>query len=85
MSFFYNKAQEMDLPIKSEDEFRYPGPKPQSKETAIVMLADSTEAASRTLDNPTSARIRNLIQKLINEKFSSGELTHCALTLKDLN
>jgi len=85
MSYFYNKAKEMDLPIDSEDEFRYPGPKPQSKETAIVMLADSTEAASRTLDNPTSARIRNLIQKLMNDKFLSGELTHCDLTLKDLN
>jgi putative nucleotidyltransferase with HDIG domain len=85
MSYFYNKAKDMDLPIDSEDEFRYPGPKPQSKETAIVMLADSTEAASRTLDNPTSARIRNLIQKLINDKFSSRELTDCDLTLKDLN
>ncbi|MDD4052523.1 MAG: hypothetical protein PHR28_11585, partial [candidate division Zixibacteria bacterium] len=53
--------------------------------TAIVMLADSTEAASRTLDNPTPARIRNLIHKLINDKFTSGELTDSALTLKDLN
>ncbi|MFH1701015.1 MAG: HDIG domain-containing metalloprotein [Candidatus Zixiibacteriota bacterium] len=85
MSYFYNKAIEMDLPIGSDDEFRYPGPKPQSKETAIIMLADSAEAASRTLDNPTSARIRNLIQKLINSKFTSGELTQCELTLKDLN
>lgn len=85
MSFFYNKAKEMELPIKSDNEFRYPGPKPQSKETGIIMLADSTEAASRTLDNPTSARIRNLIQKLINSKFTSGELTQCDLTLKDLN
>lgn len=85
MSYFYNKAQEMGIPIDSEDEFRYPGPKPRTKETAIVMLADSTEAASRTLDNPTSARIRNLIQRLINDKFTSGELTESNLTLKDLN
>ncbi|MCP4569966.1 MAG: HDIG domain-containing protein [FCB group bacterium] len=85
MSYFYNKAMEMGMPAENEDEFRYPGPKPQTKETAIVMLADSTEAASRTLDNPTSARIRNLIQRLINDKFSSGELTQCDLTLKDLN
>jgi putative nucleotidyltransferase with HDIG domain len=85
MTYFYNKAKEMGLPIDSEDEFRYPGPKPRSKETAIVMLADSTEAASRTLDNPTPARIHNLIQKLIDDKFSSGELTQCGLTLKDLN
>jgi membrane-associated HD superfamily phosphohydrolase len=85
MSYFYNKAKEMGLPIENEGEFRYPGPKPQTKETAIVMLADSTEAASRTLDNPTSARIGNLIQKLVNDKFSSGELTQCDLTLKDLS
>jgi len=85
MSYFYNKAKEMGLPVASEDEFRYPGPKPQSRETAIVMLADSTEAASRTLDNPAPARTRNLIQKLINDKFTSGELTECDLTLKDLN
>lgn len=84
MTYFQNKAREMDLPISSDQEFRYPGPKPQTKETAIVMLADSTEAASRTLDNPTSSRIRNLIQKLINDKFDSGELTECPLTLKDL-
>ena len=85
MTYFYNKAKDIGLPIDSEDEFRYPGPKPQSRETAIVMLADSTEAASRTLDNPAPARIRNLIQKLINDKFTSGELTQCGLTLKDLN
>ncbi len=85
MTYFYNKAREMDLPLESDAEFRYPGPKPQTRETAIAMLADSTEAASRTLDNPTPARIRNLIQKLINDKFSSGELTECNLTLKDLN
>lgn len=85
MSYFYNKAVEMNLPIDSDEEFRYPGPKPQTKETAIIMLADSTEAASRTLDKPTPARIRNLIQRLINDKFTSGELTQCELTLKDLS
>ncbi len=85
MTYFLNKAQEMGLPIESDEEFRYPGPKPQSKETAILMLADATEAASRTLENPTSARIRNLIQKLIDDKFLSGELTESALTLKDLD
>ncbi|MEZ5359914.1 MAG: HDIG domain-containing protein [Candidatus Zixiibacteriota bacterium] len=85
MTYFYNKALEMNLPIGSDSEFRYPGPKPQTKETAIIMLADSTEAASRTLDKPTPARIRNLIQRLINDKFTSGELTECELTLKDLS
>ncbi len=85
MSYFYNKAKEMNLPMDSDEDFHYPGPKPRSKETAIIMLADSTEAASRTLDNPTPSRIRNLIQRLINDKFTSGELTQCDLTLKDLN
>ena len=85
MTYFYNKAKEMNLPIDTDEDFRYPGPKPQTKETAIIMLADSTEAASRTLDKPTPARIRNLIQRLINDKFSSGELTQCDLTLKDLS
>jgi putative nucleotidyltransferase with HDIG domain len=85
MTYFYNKAKEMNLPIDTDEEFRYPGPKPQTKETAIIMLADSTEAASRTLDKPTPARIRNLIQRLINDKFTSGELTQCELTLKDLS
>lgn len=85
MTYFLNKAKEMGLPLETDEEFRYPGPKPQSRETAILMLADATEAASRTLDNPTPARIRNLIQKLINDKFTSGELAQCGLTLKDLN
>jgi len=85
MTYFLNKAKEMGLPLENDEEFRYPGPKPQSRETAILMLADATEAASRTLDNPTPARIRNLIQKLINDKFTSGELAQCGLTLKDLS
>jgi hypothetical protein len=85
MSFFYNKARELhpeeDI---SESEYRYPGPKPQSKETAILMIADSVEAASRTLEDPKPSRIRGLVRRLINEKVQSGQLSESDLTLKDL-
>ena len=84
MNYFYNKATEMGIENVSIDDFRYPGPKPQVRETAIVMLADSVEAASRTLTDPKPARIRNLVQNIINDRFASGELEECPLTLKDL-
>ena len=85
--FFYQKALEK---VQSEnelqeEEFRYPGPRPQTKETAIVHLADSVEASSRMLSDPTPARIRGLVQKIINNKFIDGQLNECDLTLKDLN
>lgn len=85
--YFYQKALEK---VKSEDElkeaeFRYPGPKPQTKEAAVVLLADSVEASSRMLSDPTPARIRGLVQKIINNKFIDGQLDECDLTLKDLN
>ena len=86
ISFFYNKA----VQLKGEnavniDNFRYPGPKPQTREAGLVMLADVLEAASRTLTNPTPARIQGLVQNLINKIFSDGQLDECELTLKDLN
>ncbi len=86
MTYFYEKAKQQ----KSEDEvnieeYRYPGPKPKAKEVAIVMLADSVEAASRTLDSPTPARVRNLVRKISSAKFDSGELEGCDLTLRDLH
>ncbi len=84
MSYFYNKAKEMGVDEPSVDEYRYQGPKPQIRETAIVMLADSVEAASRTLADPKPARLRNLVQNIINDRFQSGELEECPLTLKDL-
>jgi membrane-associated HD superfamily phosphohydrolase len=67
------------------DDFRYPGPKPQTREAGLVMLADVVEAASRTLDNPTPSRIQGLVQNLINHIFSDGQLDECELTLKDLH
>jgi len=84
MAYFYNKAKEQGDENLSDDEFKYPGPKPQIRETAIVMLADSVEAASRTLTEPKPARIRHLVQNIINDRFQSGELEECPLTLKDL-
>jgi putative nucleotidyltransferase with HDIG domain len=86
IKFFYEKAKQ----LKGEDavkidHFRYPGPKPQTKEAGLVMLADVVEAASRTLDNPTPSRIKGLVQLLINQIFSDGQLDSCELTLKDLH
>ncbi len=86
MSFFYHKAktQTPDEPV-NEDDFRYPGPKPQRRETAIVMLADSVEAVSRTLEDPKPGRLRGAIKKIIEDKFTSGQLEECDLTLRDLH
>lgn len=85
MSYFYDKAKKLDSEKADIDDYRYPGPKPVSKEVAIVMLADSVEAASRTLEDPTPARIRGLVRKIIFSRFESGELDDCDLTLKDLH
>ncbi len=82
--YFYDRAQKQGDENISMDKFRYPGPKPQTRETGIAMLADAVEAASRTLDQPTPARIDNLIQRIINDRFQSGELNECPLTLRDL-
>jgi len=86
MTYFYEKEKQLrDESEVNVDEFRYPGPKPKSREVAIVMLADSVEAASRTLEDPTPARIRSLVKKISTAKFESGELEGCDLTLRDLH
>ncbi|HIE43555.1 MAG TPA: HDIG domain-containing protein [Candidatus Omnitrophica bacterium] len=84
-SFFYQKAREKDHhnTLKEED-FRYPGPKPESKEAAVLMLADTVEAASRTLENPSPARIRALVEKLLRDKFMDRQLDESQLTFKEL-
>ncbi|MFH1783071.1 MAG: HDIG domain-containing metalloprotein [Candidatus Omnitrophota bacterium] len=83
--YFFKRALEKkgDEDI-GEESFRYPGPKPQTKEAACVLLADSVEAASRTLDEPTPSRIKGLVRKIINNKFIDGQLDECDLTLSDL-
>jgi putative nucleotidyltransferase with HDIG domain len=84
MSYFYHKAIKQGEDESAMDKYRYPGPKPQIRETGIAMLADAVEAASRTLDDPKPARIDSLIQRIINDRFQSGELDECPLTLRDL-
>jgi putative nucleotidyltransferase with HDIG domain len=86
ITFFYEKARQQkgDDAVKIED-FRYPGPLPQTREAGLVMLADVVEAASRTLENPTASRIQRLAQDLFNKIFSDGQLDNCELTLKDLH
>jgi len=84
--YFYRRAVEgleEDQEIR-EEGFRYPGPKPNTKETAIVLLADSVEAASRALKDPTPKKIEEVVHKIINNKFIDGQLDECELTLKDL-
>jgi hypothetical protein len=87
ISYFYQKAKEKENPemeSMNENDFRYPGPKPQTKEAGIVMLADSVEAASRALTDPTPSRIKSLVQRITNNIFLDGQLEECELTLKDL-
>jgi putative nucleotidyltransferase with HDIG domain len=87
ISYFYQKAKEREnteTETIDETDFRYPGPKPQTKEAGIVMLADSVEAASRTLSDPTPSRIKGLVQRITNSIYLDGQLEECELTLKDL-
>jgi putative nucleotidyltransferase with HDIG domain len=84
--YFYEKARQLKgKDAVKIDDFRYPGPRPQTREAGLVMLADVLEAASRTVENPTPARIQRLVQELINKIFSDGQLDNCELTLKDLH
>jgi putative nucleotidyltransferase with HDIG domain len=84
LSFFYSKAVESSGKV-DETSFRYEGPKPQSREVAIVMLADSVEAAVRSMQRPTKGKIEGLIRQLIKDKLSDGQLDESDLTLKDLD
>ena len=87
--FFYHQALEQEKEDEKgavdENDFRYPGPKPQTREAGLVMLADSVEAATRSLQEPTPERIQGLVQKIINMIFRDGQLNECELTLKDLH
>ena len=84
MRYFYQKAVNLgENPI--EADFSYPGPKPQTREAAILMLADSVEASSRTLTDPTPTRLRAHIDKIINGILSEGQLDESELTFRDLN
>ncbi len=95
ISFFYQKAIKLrerteankgsDLPPVNIENYRYPGPKPQTKEAGLVMLADCVEAASRSITEPTPSKIQGLVHTIINKIFTDGELDECELTLKDLH
>ncbi len=89
ISYFYSKACESarmaGMPEPTPEHFRYPGPKPQTREAGLVMLADIVEAASRTLVNPTPARLQGLVKQQINTCFAEGQMDECELTLKDLH
>jgi putative nucleotidyltransferase with HDIG domain len=87
MKYFHHRAVQegasADDPLL-EAQFRYAGPKPRTKEAAILMLADSVEAASRCLDKPTPARIRDFVARLVEDKRGDGQLDDCDLTLREL-
>ncbi len=68
-----------------ERDYRYPGPKPQTREAGLVMLADAIEAASKTVPDPTPDKIKGMTQKIVNRFFTDGQLDECELTLKDLH
>jgi len=84
IAYFYNMAKEKD-PSLDEDDFRYPGIPPKTKESAVVMLADTIEAACHTLENPTSQRLDKFITMLINQKVEAKQLDNCDLTFRDIS
>jgi len=75
-----NKASKV-----GEEKYRYPGPKPRTREAAIVMLADAVEATSRTVEEPSYERLRSVVDKVINDKFIDGQLNDCDITLVNLH
>jgi cyclic-di-AMP phosphodiesterase PgpH len=86
ITYFYQKAKELDQgQSPSMDEYKYPGPKPQTRVAALVMMADAVEASSRVLTDPTPARLSALVDKIINHVFLDGQLDECELTLKDIS
>ncbi len=87
MTYFYQKARDAaddKHPNISEEDFRYPGPRPQSREAAILMLADQVEAAARTLQDPTPSQIEGMIRRLVQSTIQDGQFDECDITLKDL-
>jgi len=88
INIFYQKAKNKENPELypvDEKDYRYPGPKPQTKEAGLVLLADAVEAASKTLPDPSPSRIQGMVHRIINNIFADGQLNECELTLKDLN
>ena len=85
VSYFHNKDKEaLEAEGQSDEIYRYPGPKPSTKEAGIVMLADAVEASTRAMDDPTPGKLEKQIDRIINERLNDGQLDECDLTLKDL-
>ncbi len=89
VEYFYHEANRRnegnpDAGFIPESAFRYPGPKPQSKEAGILMVSDAVESASRTLSEPTPARIENLVRDLIDKRLRDGQFDECGLTLQEI-
>jgi membrane-associated HD superfamily phosphohydrolase len=84
---FYQRAKTRAAgqPAINDEDFRYEGPRPQTREMAILMLADSCEAASRSLEKPTAVRVTNLIGDIFDARLRDGQLDECTLTLAELN
>ncbi len=88
ISYFYHKALQTSSNKSTEvneENYRYSGPKPQTKEAGIILLADMLEAEARTLNSPTSSRIKSLTQNVITRNLENGQLDECNLTLRELN
>jgi putative nucleotidyltransferase with HDIG domain len=92
IEYFYNEAIKQheqkassDSPPPSEGEFSYPGPKPRTKEAAIVMLADAVEGATRTLTEPTLTKIEAVVHNMAFKRLQNGQFDECDLTLKEIN
>ena len=83
LKFFVFKARELGDDVVEED-YRYPGPKPQTKEIAIISIADSVEAAVRSMKEPTSEKIEALVKSITNDKLSDGQFDECDLSMKEL-
>ena len=83
LKFFYHKALQNDADIR-EEEFRYPGPKAQTKESAVVGIADSVEAAVRSLSQPTPEIIESLVKKIVADRLQDGQLNECDITIKEI-
>jgi hypothetical protein len=86
VEYFYRKALEAN-PDKeiAEKDFRYPGPKPTSKEHVIMMLADSIEAASKSIQAPTEENLENLVEKIVAGKITNEQLIHANITFEELD
>ncbi len=85
IAFFFSRAEEeLGAGNVDEAEYRYPGPKPQSKETAVAMMADSIESATRVLQEPTPERVRDLVDGIIESKRQDGQLDEAPLTMRDI-